>query len=231
MPPDIAAQVAWSQNMATRINGPLGSTYGLPDSMCESFETANTTLQAANLAAVEPTTRNRITIERRNNALHIMKAQARAIVSTLRGNTALTSDQLLQLGVTVPKTTRSASPVPGTSPHIKVTKTDGRLVTVELSQTKAKRGKPTKVAGAIVFTYVGATAPQGVDGWKFATATTRTTIELPFGPSAAGDTIWITAFWNNSRDESGPAAIPVSVNLPAGGTLPKEIKETLKLAA
>ena len=104
-------------------------------------------------------------------------------------------------------------------------------MTIELSQTKTKRGKPAKVAGAMIFTHTGATAPQSIDTWRFATATTRTTIEIPFGPSATGDTVWVTAFWNNSRDESGPAGTPVSINLPAGGVLPKEVGETIRLAA
>ena len=65
----------------------------------------------------------------------------------------------------------------------------------------------------------GPTAPVENDEWKFAANTTRTTISIPFGPSATGDTVWITAFWSNSRDESGPAAAPVSVNLPAGGSV------------
>ncbi len=231
MPSSQAAQVVWSQNLATLIANKLVNNYGLSDSQIASFEQANSVLQAAYLASVEPTTRGRITNERKKLALKAMREQARNIVYTVRGNAALTSDQLLQLGISVPKTTRTPSPVPATSPVIKVLKTEGRLVTIELSQTKSRRGKPAKVAGATIFTFVGPVAPQGADGWKFVENTTRTTVELPFPPSSTGDTIWITAFWSNSRDESGPAALPVSTNLPAGGVLPKETGETIRLAA
>jgi hypothetical protein len=61
--------------------------------------------------------------------------------------------------------------------------------------------------------------------WTFATSTTKTSFELPFGPSATGDTVWISAFGQNAKDESGPASMPTSVNLPAGGALPREAEQ------
>jgi len=122
-------------------------------------------------------------------------------------------------------------PAPSQKPFIKTVGTDGRNGTFELRQNSTRRGKPKNVAGAMVFTYTGPNAPQDINAWKFATATTKTTIELPFPPSATGDTVWVTAFWQNAKDESGPAANPVSVNLPAGGMLPKETVEAMKIAA
>ena len=77
-------------------------------------------------------------------------------------------------------------------------------MTVELLQGASRRGKPAGVAGAMVFTFVGAAAPATMDQWQFAGNVTRPTVELPFGTSASGDTVHITAYWTNAKGESGP---------------------------
>ena len=55
----------------------------------------------------------------------------------------------------------------------------------------------------------------------FVATTTDTTVQIAFPPSDNGDTVWITAMWVNAKSQTGPAATPVSVNLPAGGVLPQ----------
>jgi hypothetical protein len=137
----------------------------------------------------------------------------------------------IDAGITVRKTHPSSTPAPSQKPFIKVVKTDGRTVTIELRQNASKRGKPVDVAGATIFTATGAAAPVSGEDWKFLANTGKTVVEIPFAPSATGDTVHVTAFWNNAKDESGPAANVVSINLPAGGVLPSEAGETPALKA
>jgi len=229
LPAKQVKQVQWSETLVAAV-GPSVAAYGLGDAEFENFEGLNTTLQAAWSANNDPATRNRTTVSNKDMALKAMKAAATDLVRRIQGTKTVTDTMKLAAGLTVYKTTRTPSSVPSTSPFINATP-KGRSVIVELQRERSKRGKPTGVAGATVFTHVGPTAPQSIGDWKFASNITNTTIEIPFGPSATGDTVWITAFWSNARDESGPATVPISVNLSAGGALPKEVGEVMKLAA
>jgi hypothetical protein len=56
-------------------------------------------------------------------------------------------------------------------------------------------------------------------------------VTIPFQPSSVGDTVYLSAFWWNERGESGPAATPVAINLPAGGVVMTEADETPILKA
>ncbi len=120
---------------------------------------------------------------------------------------AVTDEQRQALGLTVRDTHRTPSPVPGMAPVIVVRKTQGRTAMIELQGEVGRRGKPPKVAGTTIFIAQGAKRTT-LEGWQFATSTTRIRVEILFPPSEAGGQAWIAAFWKNSRDESGPAATP-----------------------
>ena len=207
------------------------AVYGLDSKIAADYSGLQKDFAAKLTAAVNPATRGRLSVFQKDEARKALVLITRKYAQQISKMVSVTDDQRVELGITIADTKRTPVPAPTTSPHIKVIKTEGRYVTLELSQTKAKRGKPNKVAGATIFTFTGPVAPQGADGWKFIENTTKTTVQIPFPPSSTGDTIWITAFWSNSRDESGPAAAPISIALPAGGVLPKETSESMKLAA
>jgi hypothetical protein len=219
MPQKKADQVQWAQTFVNVV-GTKGSQYGVPADLLTQFTTINTSLQTAWTVAQEPATRTRGTVAAADNLLKSMRAAAKNLVSIIQGTPSVTDQMKIDAGLTVRKTTPSKKPSPSTSPFIQVNSVDGRTVTIELRQSKSKRGRPTQVAGATVLTYTGTDVPQDPSEWRFATNTSKTTVSIPFGPSTTGDTVFITAFWIGTRGESGPAATPVSVNLPAGGVLP-----------
>jgi hypothetical protein len=95
----------------------------------------------------------------------------------------------------------------------------GYTVKIKLhdSASGSKRGKPAGVSGASVFSYAGATAPADISAWKFEGNTSKTAVEVAFpNTTAAGATVWLTAFWFNPRKQSGPACSPVNTNLQGG---------------
>lgn len=231
IPDKIAEQVEWSANLDAVV-GPKIAAYGVPVAYWSAMTAANTALQQAWAAASKPETRTRVAVQALHSALKAMREAARNVVLAIRANPAVTPQMLVAAGITVPKAYRTPSPIPATSPILKVTRTDGRTATIELLQAANKRGKPARVMGAMVFTHVGAQPPFSAGGWQFATLTGRTTLEIPFPPSETGDTVWMTAAWVNDRKETGPAATPVSVNLPAAGGMPAEAGQpTVRLAA
>ena len=85
------------------------------------------------------------------------------------------------------------------------------------------------VAGASVFTLVGAEAPADPAAWQFEGMITRTTFAVSFEQRSGADTVWVSAFWYNEKGQSGNASAPVSVNLPAAAAVPTQGK--MKIAA
>jgi hypothetical protein len=119
-----------------------------------------------------------------------------------------------------------------TAPFIKQMKIDGRVGTFQLQQDTSRRGRPegAKSATVLISRPAADGSPTGV--WEFAANTTLTTVEIAFPPSTTGDAYYVTAFCTSSGDESGPAANPLWVNLPAGGVVVTAgAKETMKLKA
>jgi hypothetical protein len=228
MPDKQADQVLWSQTFVNVV-GAAAAAYGVSATLMTAFETINTTLQTAWTAAIEPSTRTKGVVAAKNDALKAMKAAAKNLVSIIQGTPTVTDQMKIDAGVKVRDTHRSPVPAPANAPIVKVKSTNGRTVTIELLQTASKRSKPAKVTGATVFTHTGPTAPIEKSQWEFFISTSKTTIEIPFGASETGDTVWITAFWHNSKDQSGPAAAPICVDLPRSAAAPMKAK--LKVAA
>jgi hypothetical protein len=230
MPSKKADQVQWAQTI-DNVVGPSYGAYGIAKELMDQFAASNTTLQAAWNISKEPATRTRGSIAATDNSLRAMKVAARGLVSIVQGTPGVTDQMKIDAGLTVRKTP-SKKPAPSESPIVTVTNVSGRTVTLKLRQDGERRAKPVNVQNALVFTYTGQAAPQDTNLWTFVMTTTDTTVQIPFPPSETGDTVWITAMWVNAKSETGPAATPVSVNLPAGGVLPAEAGErTVRRAA
>ena len=79
---------------------------------------------------------------------------------------------------------------------------------------------PAGVAGASVFSHVGATAPTAEDDWTFEGLTGRTTVTITFpAETAPGATAWFRAAWYNPRGQKGPAATPATTNIAGGAAM------------
>jgi hypothetical protein len=101
---------------------------------------------------------------------------------------------------------------------------------IKLRRTERGRGKPANATMATLFRHVGPTPPAA---WLPGTTLTRTKLTMPIPASQSGDTLWISAFWQNARGESGPTSRPISVMLPATLARPSEGEEVspLQIAA
>jgi hypothetical protein len=97
-----------------------------------------------------------------------------------------------------------------------------------------RRAKPTGVRQVAVAQYIGETPPTDVAAWGQPTLLGRTDQQLSFA-TQTGMTVWITAWWITSRNESSPASAPVSFRI-AGttGAVPQQAtadRPTMKIAA
>jgi len=98
-------------------------------------------------------------------------------------------------------------------PRVRIVAQVGRCVTLELSDVESALPgeKPDGVAGATVLSYTGHAPPADLEEWTFECSTSRTTFNVQLGAATTpGDTVWLTAFWFNPREDGGPACEPVA---------------------
>ena len=219
-----AALLAYTANFG-RLLKDNPEAYGVPDALAADYAVKQSLFAQRLQTAVDPETQGRRTVFLKNEAKTSLVEATRQIARQIGNTLTVTNDQRQALGLPVRSDTKNAIPVPRARPILKAKAVNGRTVVMELCQSANRRGKPEGVAGATIFTHVGATVPMAGEPWQFALAVTRSSFELPFGPSETGDTVWDTAFWTNAKGQSGPACEAVKVNLPAGGALPAEAGE------
>lgn len=212
--------VAGSANFAALISA-SAATYGLLPAQATAFGLLNTALQSAYTAAVSPPTRGPVSIQAKNQALADMRVSAVNLAKIVYSTSTVTDTQLVELGL-LPRPARSPVPPPATAPVIDVVSTSGNTVKLRLHQAgeSTRRGKPAGVDGASVFSFVGATPPDTEAEWTFEGVASRTLIDITFpAGTAPGAKVWFTAFWFNSRKQSGPAASPVGANIPGNAAM------------
>src|SRR5262245_33545805 len=209
--------VTWGNTFASVLTA-TPTLYGATAPIATAITAKATAFADAYATAMEPTTRTRATIAAKNTAKQAFKEAVRPVVRVIYGQTALTDEQIIAIGLRPHD--GSATPInpPEEQPVVEVVSVIGRTVEVRLhSLDTEKRGKPEGVAGASVFSFLGDAPPADVNLWKFEASTTRTIFQMDFpAATAAGSQFWITAFWFNPRQQSGPMANPVSDFLGGG---------------
>ncbi len=223
LPSREADLIQWSRHFDELITAdPL--IYGLDAVQAAAYAALHTAFTTAYQTAADNNTRTPSAIQAKNDAKAALIAEARSLVGIIQSFPGTTNELRSDLGITVPDDEPTPVPVPGTAPGIAVDLVVGRTVTLRLSDrgNPESRGKPDGVDGATVFAYFGPTppAPSDTDAWTFKGNTGRTTTEIAFPPEIeSGATAWFTAFWFNTRKQSGPAAMPISTQIP--GSLPQ----------
>ncbi len=220
-PDKLADQVLWAQNFDARCAADAGGL-GLSESLLESLKSANAALQAAYVKAEEPTTRTKVAVQERRDALKELRRVSRLCVSIIRGTPGVTDAQLEALGLTIPSGTRRTVPPPSEAPIVRVVGTSGRRVEIQIRREGALRGKAPHAVTTALFTHRGETAPTTQGQWQFAMNTGSTIETLAFPGGETTETFWITAFFMNAKGQSGPASQPQKVMLLPGGFLPSE---------
>lgn len=213
--------VSGSANFAALIATGYAS-YGLTTGQATAFGTLNTALQTAWSAAIEPTTRTRVTIAAKNLAIRNMRASAVLLAKIIYATPTVTDGQLVGLGL-LPRSTRTPIPAPTTSPIVEVGVVSGRLVNLRLhSSDSERRGMEAGAKGANLYSYVGSAAPTDPRDYHFEGMTTRTIAQIIFpNEVASGATVWLSACWVSNRGQTGPSSTPVSFTLQGGAVLPE----------
>ena len=231
LPSSDEALRAWAANFGRLINA-SAAAYGLSDEQADAYSVLAGDYAAKLATATDPETRGVRTVFQKSEAKRELVRQTRQIARQINNLMNVTDDQRQALGLTI-RDTPTPVPAPGVAPVVFAELVGGRSVKITLRQNSNLRARPEGVADALIFTHLGPTAPAEMNGWAYAGTVSRTATTITLPPSPAADKVWVCAFWTNAKGQSGPASTPVSVDLPAGGVLPREAEagEPLRLAA
>ncbi len=207
---------------ATTFGGHITATptdFGLDAAQATAFDTLLNAYRTAYDTANDNATRTPSSIIAKNDAKDALVANARLLAAIVQATPGVTNIQKSDLGLTVRDTEPTPVPPPGQPPALEIVSAVARTVRIKLHDVKSgtSRGKPAGVTGAAVFSFVGDTPPTSLDDWKFETNTTKTIIDIEFSDTLPnGSQVWLTAFWFNTKTQSGPACQPVPALIPGG---------------
>jgi hypothetical protein len=223
-PPREADLVSSAQNFDTKTTA-APTTFGLTAAQCTAFHTYLTALIAARVLTQDPLTRSPANIVAKNIAKANLIANYRLLAGIVQRFPATTNFTRAELGLPLRFPEPSPIPAPDFAPDVDIVSTAGLTVRIRLHNpaTPGRRGRPDGVAGANIYTFVGATAggpPADLSDWRFEGHSNRTVVDVAFGPATApGATVWFQAAWYNPRGQAGPASMPVSANVPGVGAV------------
>ena len=200
---------------------PAPTTYGLAASDVTLLDGQVTDYSDKLAAAVEPSTRTRVSVAAKQMSRRTLMATMRNLYKKVIAAN-LTDDKLEALGLPLRDVQPTPIPAPAMKPTINIVSRDENTVKIKLTDPTDpnRRGRPPGVDGVAIFSFIGDEAPTTEAGWKFEGNTTRMSIDVVFPATVEpGSKVWLTAFYFNPRAMSGPAATPVSTFLPGGAAM------------
>jgi hypothetical protein len=204
----------WSAAFCAKINASPGD-YGLTTEQASDYAALHEHYATSYHAAKSPLTRGPRAVLIKNEARRAAERAARRLARQIQGMAAVTDQQRQALGLTVRKAEPSPVPRPSTPPRLVVKLLYGATVRVDLRDVDSpRRGKAAGIAGASVFSHVGAFPPAVLSQWTYEGDTTRPQMDITLPPTTPpGAKVWLTAYWYNPRAQGGPAADPVSTHI------------------
>ncbi len=235
----------WILNFVSVLEAaPLGpSEFGLSAELAAAVISASGVYVAAYAKANEEATRGPLSIREKDEARDSLLKVAREAVAVIQANPDTTNNQRQALRVKIRDTTRSVVPPPSVAPTLLVTGVLGNVISVRIKDSTDlnRRAKPEGVNSTTLFYAVGEAPPAEPEGWTFSGTTSKTSTQVQLPPGTAGGTsVWLIAFYANTKTQSGPPSVPVQTwtqvtasnpAQPDGGTTLGADEQSPRLAA
>ena len=144
-------------------------------------------------------------IVRKNDSKKELTGSIRYFVGAyLNYNPEITSVQRIEIGISQRNQVRSQLQKPSSSPKL-ILKPGIRLVTVRyMDETNRKGAKPKGVRGIIYHWAILNEPPQSPENLNMVSSQSSGPLVLEFNESQRGQTLYISARWENSHGEPGP---------------------------
>ena len=178
----------------------------------QAFFTAWGTAYDAHIA--EQATANSLT-QQKDTARKDLEENVRELTNTLQASSATTNEQKAALQITIPKTTKSPSPVPATRPMANVDNRNRLEHKIEFfdEATPNSRRKPEGVRGCEIWLKVDGPPPMDESELHYVATDTRTPYIVHYDGADAGKMAHYWLRWINTRNENGPWSETVSVTI------------------
>lgn len=208
-PESISGLKAWTPNFATKLTA-TPTAVGCTAADATAYAALSTDFLARVATNEDPATRTDVTIEAQRTSKGALLAKARQLCKIINAYPGTTNALRVSFGLNVRDVVPTPVPVPVTRPQLAIDPF-GNLRIVD-EATPDRRGKPTGVFAAVVFSKIGpATEPDPVspNESRFAGVATKAKFAVPLGAGSTGKTLWVMAQWINDRGEPGPISAVV----------------------
>ncbi|MFT3786536.1 MAG: hypothetical protein QM770_10265 [Tepidisphaeraceae bacterium] len=212
------ALLDWARNLYD-VAHTAPDEYGYTPELMTDFNVVLTRFATDLAAARVIETRTRVAVAEKNASRLALRRASQTLYKVADGWPEMSDAKRVALGINVRKQ-RSPRPTPTSCPAVNVVSVVGRTVTVAIrdSETSGTRRRPTGVAGAWLYAFVGDNYPSNPAQWRFWGATVETTHEIVFDFDVPGGAqVWVCAAWINARLQPGPRSTPISTHLQGGG--------------
>jgi len=194
-----------------------GPGWGVPAGRITDVSNAKadwTPKYAAGRDESDPTSAQR---QAKNDSRKAYVTLIRSVVNQhLRNNPALTNDDRVALGITVPDTTRSRVPVPNHAPKENIDKIDHLLHKIRITDpdNPATRKKPKGVARINVYRYIGEqNATPRLSDYQLIGSSTKFLFTSGFADTDVGKKAWYIVQYENTRGERGPVSDSINASI------------------
>ncbi len=195
----------WQNNLVTESEANM-IPWGLTEPDLAPVKVLKTKWESAFLAASNKQNRTSAEVQAKGDARGVYEPALRNFVAEFLANNGKVSDaDRTRLGITVRSESRTASPVPASSPVGRVDFSVLLQHTVNFSDeaTPTSRAKPTGVHGCEIWMKIGE-APATVNELTYLATSTASPHIVSFGESDAGKKAHYRLRWVNTRGERGP---------------------------
>ena len=153
-----------------------------------------------------PSARTPVITFAKNEARKKYDQPLRKLVKNLQSNTKVTDDDLVRMGITIPSSGRTPSPVPTTYPVFRIDSSIMRRVGIHFhdSSSSGSKAKPRGVHGVEIKWGVSATKPEGPDALPHSSFDTHTPFVLEFSEAERGNIVYFCLRWENTTGAKGP---------------------------
>jgi hypothetical protein len=213
------ALAAWSTNASTRLTAHYAD-YNMSESAAAAYAVVHEAY-IASLAAVNTIgARSKALVADKNVKKDSLLKAAREIYATVQASNSISAENKTLLDVKIKKAESTPQARPEFAPLLSVEKVNGRIVTVRAydAQSPSSRRRAPGTSGLMIFSHLGASAPEDVSLYKAEGLRGQVSFDVRFPDSVQpGEIVFITACWFNDRKEISAAASPVRaiINYPA----------------
>jgi hypothetical protein len=203
--------LAFAQNFSTKITA-TPTAYGLIAGDATALAALVTTFSSALATALTPATRTAVTVASKDTARSVLVTELRSLAKRVQATPTVTAAQRTELGLPVHDAVPTPVPAPATTPLVNLMLVGSRTHTIRIvdETTPTKRARPAGAVGAEIFSFVGATPPADLEGWRYEGQATNSEFIVDYDAADVGKSATIVARWFNRKGQTGPVSNPIT---------------------